>query len=234
MQRTISQFRPKGDGSALPYSPQRDLANIYTPMLREVFCGLDEKNWTPYFREWFERENITESDLADAVFAFTEAHRLFIRDREVNTPADAFTKAGMGKFNQAIQQALFARIGETLMGGFFIALRDVTTQGQETPGQTEFTEMLAAGRELSERLSGKFANYHIADGGRLSEVIRENFRIVDQLRDQVDNALRAESLAREQLAAYQQHLFQPVAQAGWFKRIFVVLGIAWKLYWKKS
>lgn len=154
MTRSIHQYRPKGNPEGLPYAPQRDLAYIYTPMLCEVFAGLDFENWSDYFREWLDAEGVTEADLGEGVKCFVEAHRMFIRDRSVKSPADAFEKSGFLDLPNPVRIMLFERIGEVVMGGWFIALRDVTMHGRMSPQAPDIAEFIAAGRILSCRLSG--------------------------------------------------------------------------------
>ena len=107
--RSIHQYRPKNDQGSMPYSPQRDLANIYTPMLKEVFLGMDEKHWSPHFKDLFEKYGVTQDDLGEAVNVFVEAHLLFTRDRKVANPADAFKKAGVDRLKPAVKISLFFR-----------------------------------------------------------------------------------------------------------------------------
>ncbi len=154
MKRSVHQYRPKGNPDGMPYAPQRDLAYIYTPMLREVFAGLDRENWSPYFRDWLELEGITEEDLSAGVRCFVEAHRMFIRDRSVNSPEEAFEKSGFIDLPHPARIMIFERIGEVVMGGWFIALRDVTMHGQMSPQAPDIAEFIAAGRTLAHRLSG--------------------------------------------------------------------------------
>ncbi len=243
MQRNVNQLRPKGDPSAAPYAPQRDIANIYTPMLREVFAGLDEKNWTPFFKAWFDREGITEDQLAKAVMVFSEAHSLFIRDREVETPADAFDAAGASAdLPDAVKYALFCRLGEVLTGGFFVALRDVTMQGYPSPVQSDLAAMIAAGRGLSCRISGKLASYTVGELESKTAELDEMQRVVAQLQAQVAD-LKTKGIDAERMQATWKASFQrldakftPVRLAqrpNFVVRLFTAVRIAWLVYWKR-
>ncbi len=185
MTRNVTQIRPKGDPGAAPYAPQRDISHIFLPMLREVFNSLDEKHWNRYFADWFQREGITEEQLGETVRVVTEAVRLFIRDREVNSPADAFAKAGIDKLPEVVKYSLFCRIGEVVIGGFFVALRDVTMQGVSSPSQDDMAAMIAAGRALSERLSGRLTTYEVEEVPRLKAILEEEGRVKVQLQQQL-------------------------------------------------
>jgi len=152
--RMVHQYKPKGDPNAPLYAPHRDLAYIYTPMLKEVFAGLDHINWQEYFSDWLEATEVTEGDLAEGVRCFVEAHQMFIRDRSVENPEDAFVKSGFMDLPNPVRVLIFERVGEVVMGGWFIALRDITYHGQLPSNAVEIADMVAAGRCLAKRLSG--------------------------------------------------------------------------------
>lgn len=240
MSRQVQQMRPEGQPGAMAYAPQRDLANIYTPMLREVFQGLDEANWSPYLRQYFQENDVTEEDLGQAVKLIVEAHRLFIRDREVKSPEDAFTKAGANELPTPIRLALFSRIGEVLMGGFFIALRDVTTQGQKPPA--DFVEMIAAGRALAKRLSKHDPSDLPPDAlEQLQAEVEETQRALDQAHAELEQRRQEAYQAQSEGNGYKAHLerlqalrqyVKKTRQSGWFMRIWRVAYLAWKIYWK--
>ncbi len=240
--RHVNQFRPKGDPNAPMYSPQRDVANIFTPMLREVFRGLDAENWTPFFKAWFEREGITQEQLGESVAVFMEAHRLFIRDREVNSPADAFVKAGAGNLPDAVKYALFCRLGEVISGGFFVALRDVTMQGQHSNLQDDMASMIAAGRALSKRMSGAMGFYEEGAAERWQADSEESRRVVKQLQEAAAEAETQQRLDRSTAQLWERRFQElarqvdPIVQAkcsGWFVRIFRTIRVAWLVYWKR-
>lgn len=188
MTRQVSQIRPKGDPSAAPYAPQRDLANIFLPMMRETFASLDAENWNDFFRELFVARGITEDGLGTIVPKFAEAYRLFIRDREVDSPAEAFARAGVTEEDDVIKYALFCRLGEVVTGGFFVALRDVTMQGHESPCATDMASMLAAGRELAVRLDGRIASYEVGEYETAIAGLEEKLRVIQQLQTLLEHA----------------------------------------------
>jgi len=239
--RSIHQYRPKGDPGALPYSPQRDLANIYTPMLKEVFYGLDEKNWAPYMREWFEKEGVDEEMVGKAVQVFVEAHRLFIRDRKVTCPADAFEQAGINHLPPAVRVALFERMGQVLMGGFFIALRDTTMQGQQSAVATDLVEMIAAGRAVANRLSGHEYRDVDATLERDRAEAEETKRVLEQAHSLLEDRTREAYQAASELDAYKGRFAKlegllaylaVIKQSNWLVRGWRCLYFAWRLYRK--
>lgn len=256
MQRSISQFRPKGDPEAFSYSPQRDLANIYLPMLREAFVGLEEENWDSETRERFAAAGVLNEDLGEAVTAFMEVHRLFIREQTVKTIQDAIDQAGLMRVSPAAREAIFARLGQVAMGGWFIAVRDVTAQGSKSPVHTDFMEMLATGRAMAAKLSGRDLR-EVPTSEELAlelvtEDLREQERIAAQqtrrlsdLQSQVVELQSAKYSLQSQLAATQAALQEAQQQSrsvvaevvtaisalppGW-RRLRLILPLLWRRY----
>ena len=136
----------------LPFSPARDLAYLYAPACREAFRFLDEPNWPDYFRGWLEAVSVTQDDLAEGVKRFCEAHRYFVGDSSIHCATEAFERAKFYELPSPVRILIFEILGETLMGGFFVAMRDVTQQGGIPPMAPELTRMLAAGAALAQRL----------------------------------------------------------------------------------
>jgi len=154
MSRHVGQIRPKNNPDGFPYSPQRDLANIYLPMMREVMLGLDKEHWSDARKTAFERDGVTEEMLGKAAMLFAHAHSLFIREPGITSPEDAFIQAGFMELPEVVRTAMFSRLGEVVTGGFFVGLRDITIQGLNSPVQTEMADMLAAARGFAHRMSG--------------------------------------------------------------------------------
>lgn len=237
--RSITNYRPKGDPDAAPYSPQRDLANIYTPMLKEAFMGLDQVNWADYFKDWLKATKVTEEDLGRGVQCFVEAHRLFIRDRTVKDPHTAFEKAGFWDLPAPVRILIFERIGEVVMGGFFVAIRDVSCQGRPSPIHTDFMEMIAAGRLVAgvlsqhrpreldaEQLSIEKAIAELEEFKRIyTQLLAENEEIrkaryqAETMRDSFK--LRAETAA----PAYDWYVALPRA---FFPKLWACVRLAWE------
>lgn len=203
--RNVQQFRPAGSPGAMMYSPQRDLANIYLPMMTEVYTGLSSEHLSELFRGWLDGKT-TEEELAKAAVVLAEAHRLFIREPDVQSPADALdqAKAAHGEPCPQAMAILFARIGEVLMGGFFVAMRDVTLQGQPSTVHDAFVEMIAAGREFSQRLSGQLVDNDVTQAGKLAAEVEERSRILGQLQKQLMDAQTRIAELETELLPYRQ------------------------------
>jgi hypothetical protein len=255
--RSVNQYRPKGDSGAMPYSPQRDLANIYTPMMKEVFQGLDEEHWAPHLEDMLSKYGVTEDDMGEAVNVFVRAHQSFIRDRAITSPHDAFKRAGVDRLKPAVRIALFSRLGEVVMGGFFVAIRDVTHQGQISPGHDDFVSMLAAGRQMAEELSG---HHHSDQDISLQEAIanaEELERILKQVQEQREEGAKQLATVTGQLSdvretakvftaktaeqrealnkmtpVYQQ--IQDAMDLPWFMRPFYCIGLTWNIVFRRK
>jgi len=146
--RRVTNIRPQGQPDAKAYAPERDLAYLYPNMLREAFISLDAVNWPQEFAEKLQYLEITEDDIAVAVGKFMEGLTLFTREPEVRSVEDAFARSGFAAERPLIKDLLFARFGEVLTGGWFIAVRDVTLQGYESDAADAVTRMTEAGRLL--------------------------------------------------------------------------------------
>jgi len=131
--------------------------------------------------------------------AFVEAHRLFVKDKEVSCPADAFVKAGFLDIPPATRSVLFARIGEVVTGGFFVALRDITYHG--LPVNDDFIDFAAAGRTIASRLSGH----------RHTEVTSNE---LIKLRTKLEETERALKQAQEEYAKEQMTVAAQVVVQG--------------------
>lgn len=215
--RHVLQFRPRGDSEAMPYSPQRDLAAIYGPAMREAILGLDQVNWRPFFREWMEvGGGITQEQLAAGVHRFMEAHQLFTGDPSVKEVADAFERTGFSQVSPVVQAAIYFRLGEVITAGFLIALRDVTLQGELPPPGTEILRMVAAGRLMAERLTGTAKQIDPDETRELLEAARiENearklkmIQLHDAIHRRDAAAIKEAGKFYEQQARYESELYR--------------------------
>lgn len=224
------------------YSPQRDLANIFMPMLREVCVGLAEQNWGEEIRCYCGEHDISEEELGKAVEVIIEAVRLFIKDPDVHSPNDALTKAGVGLIREPVSRLMFSRIGQVVLGGFFVAIRDVTEHGKMP--SAEFIDFVAAGRQLANMMSGHNNNtpdVPTDDDVTLQTVADEQKRVILQLqtqldtfktqRDNLDKHNRSLSLSLSNLEPLLRYLRDTKA-SGWWNRLCKSLWFAWTIFRK--
>lgn len=166
-------YRKKGDNSPL-YNPERDYAYI-TPTLMRVAIERLDANETPEKELWRKEQNISETDIVAVVEALAAAQRDFVNGADpVNSFENALMRHGFFNSRYAVQQFVFATIGETFCAAWFKAVREVSAVGEESPAQTDMARFCAAVRD--------FANKHkspIYDAHFMAERLR---MMVDVLR----------------------------------------------------
>lgn len=181
--RNVQQIRPAGSPDAAVYAPQRDLVNLFLPMMQELLTSLRFENLGSAAKLIQTQHEITEQQFAQAVFKMAEAVRLFIRDPSIASPADAYKAVDMEYIDDPCQLVVFAKIGMIFTGGFFVALRDVTIRGEESSYDSQLAAMVAAGCALHDRLSSvPLAKPVAVTAADISgELAKERLRIILQL-----------------------------------------------------
>lgn len=202
--RSAINIRPKHQPGAISYSPQRDLAYMYPHAMREAVAGLDQAHWQDYFRPWLEAAGVTEEDLGNAVGKLMDAHALFIGDETITQPADALDRVGFFDLPHAARIMLFERLGEVMMGGFFIAIRDVTPLGDLPNNAVDLATMIGAGRVINERLTG----VPKPTPDELHEQAKAAEALLAELRRAKDNGYRALQAAEQLAESYRRELQQ--------------------------
>jgi len=184
-------IRPKNQPDAMPYNPQRDLANIYLPAMREAVVGLDRVNWEEYFSGWAEAVGITDEHLGEGVRLLAEAHRLFVGDPTIKNARDALRRVGFFDLPTPVRILIFERFGEVITGGFFVAIRDVTRMGDVPPQLNDIADFVAVTRSIAREYGSYRENLvdrstegygYLTDIDRLNIVNSEQSRALDNLR----------------------------------------------------
>ncbi len=150
--RSTIEIRPRGAG-AMTYSPQRDLGYLYPHAMREAVWALDKPNWRDMWKGLLESTGTTEEQLAEGVKLFTKAHALFVGNPAIQEPTDALRDVGFLDLPDPVRLVIYASLGETMMGGFFVAVRDVTVQGELPPNFVDIATFIGAGRAMREKLA---------------------------------------------------------------------------------
>ncbi len=164
------------------YNPERDYAYI-TPTLMCAALNNLEQQGPP--------EGSTLEDLVGIAAALAEAQRDFVNAvNPVKSLEEGLTRHGFYKFSPALQQALFAAIGEVICGAWFKAVREVTAVGEECPAGNDMARFAATVREFAKR-----AGVPTYDETTMAEKLR--------LQNDVLQA-RINELGRELVAAHQQ------------------------------
>jgi hypothetical protein len=120
--------------------------------MKEALHSLDEANWTVEIRELFRILNVTEEEVSIAVKAITDAHLAFITDPEVHYADDALRTAGWYNQRPEVRYLIYGRLGEVMLGGFFLAIREVRMLGDEPPHATEIADFIVEGLRVAQQL----------------------------------------------------------------------------------
>jgi len=193
------------------------LAYVYTPALREAFRGLDQVNWQEYFRGWLDLYPVTEADLAEGVRLFVEAHKLFCHEPEILCPADALRQVGFLDLPYPVRIMIYCRIGEVITGGFFVAVRDVTSATDVPPPAVELEAMLAAGRAISKAMGCRETLVpptleQVEEARARAELAEESQRLQREETDQWRKRWQAELENARKLVESQKQLQSQVDQ----------------------
>lgn len=149
-----TSIKPAGDKAAAAYAPQRDMAYLFPALMAEVFLSMDEKNWTPEVKEFLEKNDVTESDLAKGVGAFMDALRFYIRHPEIKNVLEAMTQAKVEELPVAVRQHIFSRLGYSAMCGFFDSARQATFQGELATFHDFMVSTIGSAQAVMAKLQG--------------------------------------------------------------------------------
>ncbi len=150
------QIRPKGAGEdAVFYCPQRDIAYCYAPFMKEALQGLRPPFWPEGMQEVSEKLGATEADMLEGVKALMRAHLQFTNVPDIPDAATALRNAGWFDLPPVVRVMIYYRMGEVLLGGFFVALRDVSKMGEVSPQGADIADFVGMGRLVAEQMSGE-------------------------------------------------------------------------------
>jgi hypothetical protein len=120
--------------------------------MMEALRALDAKHWTVELAVLAGHLEVTEEMISEAVAALMDAHANFLNNEAVTTAQEALTQAGWYKQDAGVRYFIYGRLGEVMLGGFFMALRDVTAQHNPPRPATGLADLIAAGRGVAGRL----------------------------------------------------------------------------------
>jgi flagellar capping protein FliD len=123
--------------------------------MMEALRALDAKNWTVELAALAGHLEITEEMLGAAVASLMDAHANFLNNAAVTTAQEALQQAGWYDHDAGVRYFIYGRLGEVMLGGFFMALRDVTVQHNPPRPACSLPELIAAGTAVAGRLCGK-------------------------------------------------------------------------------
>lgn len=150
------QLRPGGgSGDKRMYAPNRDLAWCFPQLAQIAFDAMGEADWETWYGDYLRYAGATEQDIGNAAEKLAAAIGLFL-DESIKSPHEALDKSGFLETNRAAQVASLAKIGQIIVGAFFIAIRDVTLYGEEKPAV--IVDLENAGKELHRKFEERYAN----------------------------------------------------------------------------
>jgi len=116
------QFREPGD--VLFYSPDRDVAHIWTAVVKVAMRGLDQVAWPGWLVPFLRANSISESDLTEAASAFVKGVNR-CTSAELGSFVEAFSGTGWYELRPELRVVIMARIGEVLTGVYWNGVRQL-------------------------------------------------------------------------------------------------------------
>lgn len=137
-------------GSAGPlYHPERDFAYITPTLMRQAIDNMSEPV-NPEIETWKEQQGITEADVILAAEALADAQKDFVSLADpVSSLHQALHRRKYFSLPVSVRLLLQAMVGEVMIGAWFLAVREVSIKGEESPAQNEMCRFSAAVREFS-------------------------------------------------------------------------------------
>lgn len=143
-------YRMKGDSGPL-YNPERDYAYITPTLMRQAIEKLDV-NDNVNREKWRREQDIKESEIVAIAEALAAAQRDFVNAADpVSNFEIALNRHNFFSFRYPVQQYLWAAIGEVFCAAWFLAVREVSVVGQESPAQADMARFVAAVREFANK-----------------------------------------------------------------------------------
>jgi hypothetical protein len=126
------QARPKGTNDPF-YAPHRDVAYMFPHLALAAMRGLDAGNWLPWYKEYLNHHGVTEDMLGEGARALA----LFCNgctDEVEDTAAEhVLERSGFFALPKPVQFVIQAKLGQLLLGAYFMSIREVTHQGEAPP-----------------------------------------------------------------------------------------------------
>lgn len=148
-------YKQKGGNGPL-YNPERDYAYITPSLMVKAIENLDDDALSSAMRAWYEKNNITQSEIVGVAAALAAAQKDFVNGSDpVKSLDEALSRHGFFNFRMAVRQVLFAAIGEIICGAWFLAVREVSVLGEASPAQNDMARFAATVCEFSSRQGSK-------------------------------------------------------------------------------
>jgi hypothetical protein len=212
-------YRRKGDSTPM-YNPERDYAYITPTLMRQAIETLDANNDADRAR-WRAEQNITDQEVVDIAVALAEAQRDFINAADPVASFDAaLNRRNFFNFRYGVRQYLWAAIGEVFCAAWFLAVREVSVVGEDSPTQVDMARFTAAVREFAGRHKSS-----LYDANFMAEHLQMVNDTMRARESELLAAYRRRSAELEKLQAVNQQLQEEVSRLknksftlfGWFR-----------------
>ena len=142
-------YRKKDDTGPL-YNPERDYAYITPTLMRIAVENLHTPSAAA--NAIILENNITAEELSAATIALAQAQRDFINAADpVSSLEQALQRHEFYKARPCVQTVVLASIGESAVAAWFLAVREVSYVGEESPAATDMARFTAVVREFASR-----------------------------------------------------------------------------------
>lgn len=148
---SVTGYRPQG-ASGPKYNPERDFAYITGTFLKTAIENLDIAALTPEQKKWYEDTGITDAEVTTVVTALSKAQSDFVKAYDPVSSFDAaLSRHGFYDVRYVVRQFLFSAVGEVMCGAWFVAVREVSNVGMESPSQNDMSRFSSAVRDFCKR-----------------------------------------------------------------------------------
>lgn len=182
-------YRKKGEAGPL-YNPERDYAYITPTLMRIAIENLDAD--TGMVADLKRRNEITQEEIVKIAGSLADAQKDFVNAADpVTSFEQAMRRHGVYDCRPAVQQLLFASLGEVFCAAWFTAVREVSVVGEESPAGEDMARFSAAVREFaSHKKQPWYDANHMAEHlrmqndvlqARLNETARQLLSVSSQL-----------------------------------------------------
>jgi hypothetical protein len=188
-------YRQKGDNGPL-YNPERDYAYITPTLMTRAIENMDIGSLSAEALDWYAKNNITDDDVNKIAEALATAQRDFVNAADpVSSFEQALARRNFVEFSYPLRQVLFAAIGEVCCAAWFLAVREVSVVGEESPAQSNMARFSSTVKEFAVRHGApKYDADFAADHLRMRN---------DVLQTRLNVMYKELEAAREKLAAAQ-------------------------------
>lgn len=144
-------YRQKGDKGPM-YNPERDYAYITPTLMTRAIENMDIGALSAETLDWYAKHNITDDDVNKIAGALASAQRDFVNAADpVTSFEQALARQNFVEFSYPLRQVLFAAVGEVCCAAWFLAVREVSVVGEESPAQSNMSRFVSTVKEFAAR-----------------------------------------------------------------------------------